>query len=121
MIGRRGEEEACSFLIGEGHRIVYRNWRSGHLEVDIISLKDKTLHFVEVKTRSGNATVAPETKVDAVKQMRLVHAARAFLNAGARARLPAGLEVQFDVVAVVFGRPAPVVSYYPRAFLPIYI
>lgn len=120
QIGSRGEEEASLFLEGEGHRIISRNWRAGHLEVDIISLKDKTLHFVEVKTRSGNASVAPETKVDEEKRRHIVKAANAFLNSRVRARLPADLEVQFDVLTVVFERPAPRITYYPHAFLPIY-
>ena len=64
IIGKRGEEEACSFLVGEGHRILRRNWRAGHLEVDVISLKDSTLHIVEVKTLSGRIMAPPESKVN---------------------------------------------------------
>lgn len=120
IIGKRGEEEACSFLVGEGHRILRRNWRAGHLEVDIISLKDRVLHIVEVKTLSGRIMAPPETKVNLDKQRRLVRAANAFLNGPARAGLPADLEVQFDIVAVVFTEPAPEIEYFPAAFIPIY-
>jgi putative endonuclease len=35
-----------------GHTILERNWRSGHLEIDIISFDKDGTHFVEVKTRS---------------------------------------------------------------------
>ncbi|MBO4670827.1 MAG: YraN family protein, partial [Bacteroidales bacterium] len=80
IIGKRGEDEACSFLVGQGHRIVRRNWRWGHLEVDVITLKDRVLHIVEVKTRSGGAMAPPESKVDAAKRRRLVRAANAFLG-----------------------------------------
>ena len=90
------------------------------MEVDIITLKDKVLHIVEVKTRSGNALVAPESKVDAAKRRRLVRAANAFLNGPAREGLPANLEIQFDVVTVIFRAPAPQIEYFPQAFIPMY-
>ena len=48
LVGERGEQEACNFLLAEGHRILKRNWRSGHLELDIISVCGKVLHIVEV-------------------------------------------------------------------------
>ncbi|MBQ5541560.1 MAG: YraN family protein, partial [Erysipelotrichales bacterium] len=35
--GQLGEDKACAFLQAQGHRIVARNWRGSHLEVDIIS------------------------------------------------------------------------------------
>ena len=120
IIGKRGEEEACSFLTGLGQRIVCRNWRSGHLELDIITLEGRVLHIVEVKTRSGDSPVAPESKVDFVKRKRLIWAAEAFLNATVRAGLPSGLEVQFDIVSVVFREPAPEIEYYPQAFIPLF-
>ena len=120
IIGRRGEEEACSFLTGEGHRILRRNWRAGHLEVDVITLKDRVLHIVEVKTRSGDALAPPESKVDSAKRRRLVRAANAFLNGPAREGLPADLEIQFDVLTVIFQSPAPQIEYFPQAFIPMY-
>ena len=120
IIGRRGEEEACSYLSGLGHRILSRNWRSGHLELDLITFCGRTRHVVEVKTRSGRTSVAPESKVDYAKRRHLVQAAGAFLSAPVRSRLPADLEVQFDVLTVIFQEPAPIIEYYPQAFIPMY-
>ena len=37
-IGRVAEDMACEFLMRRGHTILGRNWRSGHLELDVISL-----------------------------------------------------------------------------------
>ena len=70
-LGARGEQEACSFLVGEGHRILRRNWRAGHLELDIISVCGNVLHIVEVKTRSEGAPVAPEFNVGRDKRRRM--------------------------------------------------
>ena len=36
-LGRLGEDIACRYLENLGHTILDRNWRWGHLEIDIIS------------------------------------------------------------------------------------
>ena len=120
IIGARGEEEACSWLTGEGHRILKRNWRAGHLELDIITLKDRILHVVEVKTRSAGAPVPPEINVGYDKRRRITAAARSFLSSDYRSQLPSDLEIYFDVLTVVFEEPAPRIEYFPQAFIPMY-
>ena len=37
-LGNLGEELACEYLQRHGHTLLKRNWRSGHLEIDIITL-----------------------------------------------------------------------------------
>ncbi|MBR4827023.1 MAG: YraN family protein [Bacteroidales bacterium] len=118
LVGERGEQEACNFLLGEGHRILRRNWRAGHLELDIISVRAGVLHIIEVKTRAEGAPVRPEFNVGYDKQRRLVRAARDFLHSDAA---PSGVEeVQFDVLSVEFCEDGPKVEYYPSAFVPVY-
>lgn len=121
IIGARGEEEACSWLVGAGHRILRRNWRAGHLELDIITIQGHILHVIEVKTRSADAPVAPEVNVGHDKRRRMVSAAHAFLNSAERASLPADLEIWLDVLTVVFQEPEPQIEYYPQAFIPMYV
>ena len=120
IIGERGEAEACSWLTGEGHRILKRNWRAGHLELDVITLKDHVLHVIEVKTRSDGAPVPPEVNVGCKKKRRLVSAAYAFLKSEDRAALPADLEIWLDVLTVVFEEPEPRIEYFPQAIIPIF-
>ncbi len=113
-LGQRGEELACDFLRTRGHRILERNWRGSHLEVDVISEDGDGLHFVEVKARlSGDA--APEEKVDARKQRRISAAALKYLNGTGSDR-----EVFFDVVSVVFDGSRTQVKYFPQAWIPMY-
>ncbi len=119
-IGRKGEEEACRYLSGRGHQIIRRNWRSGHLELDIISLDSDGLHIVEVKSRQIPSPAAPQTNVDRRKMRKLTAAANAFLNSEARKGLPSDLEVFFDVVTVLFDGPKFEIEYYPQAFIPLY-
>lgn len=115
-LGVLGEEKACDFLRGKGHRIVSRNWRGSHLEVDIISEDAAGLHFVEVKTRLAPAGTAPEEKVDGRKRQRIGAAALKFLNQSGSDR-----EVFFDVVTVLFDGDRTEVSYFPQAWIPMYV
>ncbi|RDU69238.1 YraN family protein [Helicobacter cholecystus] len=47
--GNYYEEKGCEFLKDNGFEIIERNFYSRFGEIDIIALKDKVLHFIEVK------------------------------------------------------------------------
>ena len=121
-VGRKGEQEAGAYLARLGHRIIARNWRSGHLELDLVTLTGNELHIVEVKSRTAPVMAEPQRNVGREKQRRLVAAAQAFLHSDERKNLPADLEVFFDVLSVVFyGTGADfAVDYFPKAFIPLY-
>lgn len=51
-LGKLGEDIACKFLMKQGHKIRDCNYRKKWGEIDIISEKDKILHFIEVKSVS---------------------------------------------------------------------
>ncbi len=51
-LGRAGEEFACRYLVSQGYTILHRNYRSGHLETDIICENETQILFVEVKSRT---------------------------------------------------------------------
>ena len=67
-IGNIGENAAANLLIEKGYKILERNYRTSHLEVDIIALKDDVVAFVEVKTRAVNYMVSPQDAVNYRKQ-----------------------------------------------------
>lgn len=118
-LGKLGEDLACRFLEEKGHTIIGRNFRSGHLEIDIISFDCEGIHFVEVKTRRQSIQAPPQDNVDAMKQRRIVRAARSFLKT--RRGLPYGNhECMFDVIAVTFGQDEPEIGWFPNAYIPIY-
>ena len=52
-IGNLAENKAVEFLEKNNYKIVERNFYSRFGEIDIIAMKDKIYHFVEVK--SGNS------------------------------------------------------------------
>ena len=120
-LGRRGEDVACGFLSGKGHTIVERNYRSGQLEIDIITLDKDGVHFVEVKSRVAPVAVSPEENVTAAKQKKVADAALRYLHTSKDKRLSADLEVSFDVVAVTFDGGGEIVEWFPNAYYPMYL
>lgn len=116
-IGEMGEQMACDFLQSRGHQILDRNWRAGHLELDIVSEAPDGLHFIEVKARTAPVTTTILDQVNNVKQKRINAAALQYLNKKALK----GQEVFFDVVSVLFDGPETVVRYFPQAWIPMYI
>ena len=66
QIGDEAEQMTEDYLRREGHEILDRNWRTKFCEIDIISKKDKTIYFTEVKYRrsisqgGGMAAITPK-------------------------------------------------------------
>jgi putative endonuclease len=116
-IGQNGEEIACDFLLSRGHQILDRNWRSGHLELDIVSEDQEGLHFVEVKARTAPVTSTLTDQVNLIKQKRISAAALQYLNK----KHLVGQDVFFDIVSVLFDGQETVVRYFPQAWIPMYV
>lgn len=51
QVGDSAETVAAEYLEADGHTILERNWKTKYCEIDIISVKDTTLYFNEVKYR----------------------------------------------------------------------
>lgn len=67
-IGRRAEAAAADYLARAGHRIIERNWKTKWCEIDIVSVRDATIYFTEVKYRSNPST---GTGVEAITKHKL--------------------------------------------------
>lgn len=119
-VGKRGEDEACAFLVRMGHVLIQRNYRAGHLEIDIITLDRNGVHFVEVKSRVAPVQAEPQENVTPVKQRRIAEAARRYLNRSKDSRLSPDLEISFDVVAVTFDKEETRIEWFPQAFIPMF-
>lgn len=119
-LGKKGEDITCSILTGMGHVILERNWRSGHLEIDIISFAPDGIHFVEVKTRRFSIQAPPQENVDRAKQSRIIKAANGFLRT--KKGLPYGNhECHFDIMAVTFKGDEWTHEWFPQAYIPLYL
>jgi putative endonuclease len=119
-LGQLGEDIACRHLQSLGHTILRRNWRSGHLEIDVISLDKDGIHFVEVKARRRNIQAPPQENVDHRKQEKIAKAAKSFLKS--KNGLPYGdFECSFDIIAVTFEGEKAKIEWIPQAYIPIYL
>ena len=120
LLGERGEEAACRFLESRGHSIVRRNYRSGHLEIDIISTDAYGVHFVEVKSRVAPVAAEPEESVTPLKQRKIAKAALRYLHNSKDPAIRKDAEAFFDVVAVTFDGGEEKVEWFPEAYIPLY-
>jgi len=88
-LGELGERKALDYLIAyEGYQIVATNFRvplgrglRGQkltAEIDVIAYDERTLAFIEVKTRTSDEVVSPEHAVDLRKQRQIARAARRY-------------------------------------------
>ena len=118
-LGHKGEDIACELLCSMGHTILERNYRCGHLEVDIISYDADGIHFVEVKTRCESIQAPPQESVGIKKQKRIVAAAKMFLKSG-KGKPFGNHECMFDIVAVTFTGDRCSTEWFPQAYIPIY-
>ena len=98
-LGRYGENVATRHLEAAGMRILSRNWRCRHGEIDIVAEDGACLVVCEVKTRRSAAYGPPMEAVTAAKLARLRVLTAAWL-ADQDGRWPA---VRIDVVAVTRG------------------
>ena len=96
-LGKRGEDIAAEFLKQKGYKILERNWKSSHLELDIIALKDDTIAFVEVKTRTSDVYFRPEQAVNYKKQSNLTKAANHYYNYH-----HLQYDTRFDIISILF-------------------
>ncbi len=78
-IGARAEELCAELLRRAGLRILARNWRCRHGEIDLIAEEHGTLVFAEVRLRQGAAFGGAAESVTAAKRARILAAARAYL------------------------------------------
>lgn len=111
--GVEGEELAAQHLAANGYRILERNWRVGHREVDIIAEKDGLLVIVEVKTQQNRRFGDPEFRVNRVKQQHLIQAANSYVL---KKRIDK--EVRFDIIAVIINQAGEELHHIENAFHP---
>ena len=74
-IGARGERLARLYLRLHGYRILQRNYRVAHKEIDIIAKKGSTVAFVEVKTALDSKELPPMLRVGSAKRANMAYAA----------------------------------------------
>jgi putative endonuclease len=111
--GREAEEVAAEYLSAKGFRILHRNWRYFHKEIDIVAEKDGQLVIVEVKSRFGIDRVTADELLTRGKMRFIVDAAEAYIN-----KFSIGKETRFDLIIVTFSGEGTAVEHIENAFIP---
>jgi putative endonuclease len=99
-LGSLGEKLAADALKKKGYRILGKNYRCPHGEIDIVAKKGDCLVFIEVRSKSGTAFGSPEESVTGPKRERLVSTALDYLSNHSEM----ACDWRIDFVAVEFDR-----------------
>ena len=92
--------------------MLYRRFRSGHRDVDLVMERHGVVAFVEVKTRRGDAFGGPVAAVGWRKQRELSRSAMVWVDRHGQK----GEEYRFDVVGVLVKGDAVRVRHVQNAF-----
>ena len=116
-LGLAAEEAAAAHLARAGLRVVARNVRFVHGEIDLVCRDGEIWVFVEVKCRRAGWDEGPGAAVSPLKQRRLLRLAAHYL----KWRRLDNPRCRFDVVAVTLEGPAEApralgVRHIPDAF-----
>ncbi len=98
-IGNMGEDFAAKKLEEQGNRILCRNFKGAHGEIDIIAENKSYILFVEVKLRKI-LTEKPANAVDEKKIMHIVDTANEFMREYSDNNYISALTPKFDVFEV---------------------
>ncbi len=97
--GEQAEALAAAFIEERGLRILARNYRCRHGELDLIARDGDMLVFIEVRSRKDTRFGGAAASINASKREKLLKAARHYLAA-----LPVGPACRFDAVLLT-GEP----------------
>lgn len=101
---------AASFLEDKGYKVLCKNYRHKHSEIDLIVEKDNWLVFVEVKTRSSIAFGYPEEFVDERKAAKIMEGADQYVF-----EMDWQGNVRYDIVSVRLKNGRPEIVHFEDA------
>jgi putative endonuclease len=95
-LGQKGEELAGEHLKKAGYKILFRNWKWGKHEIDIVAENNEFIVFAEVKTRNEDYRMHPVTAVTKDKQRSIIWAANGYLQ-----KFGVDKESRFDIITII--------------------
>lgn len=148
LLGRIGEQLALEFLQKRGYRLLARNWRDGHKELDLVMEDDCCLRIIEVRCRSLSRSRSMNGRMDGsmggsmngsmnremsstlsacdwipepsltVNRVKQQRLISAANGFAKRHRI--GKEIVFDIVSIVADGSQFHIEYLPNAFSPAF-
>ena len=126
QIGLQGEKEAASFLRQRGYKIIDHRARILNGDIDIIALDNRTVVFVEVRSRTSTRHGHPVETIDLRKKRRIISLANAYIK---QHRMK-NYSYRIDVVTVLFvkseshrktwwswrAKNRPIIEHFQNAF-----
>lgn len=113
-LGDWAEEIAANYLEQETqNKILFRNWRYKHSEIDIVAQRKDRLVFIEVKYRKTNYFGEPDSAVEKTKMRKMQEAAEGFML-----EYPKFQEVIFDLICISGPKEDASLEYFEDAFFP---
>ncbi len=103
-IGLRGEQEAIRYLRKRGYKIIAHRERILRGDIDIIALDQRTVVFVEVRSKTSTERGHPAETIDTRKKQRICTLANAYIK---QHRLEV-YSFRLDVVTVLFSNSVQV-------------
>jgi putative endonuclease len=115
-LGRWGEKKTEKFLKHKGLKTLTKNFSCKTGEIDLVMVDtDRSIVFVEVKTRSDESFEPAESVVNYDKKLKLTRTARYFLSTHNIRNRP----FRFDVVTIIAGPNTKTqIRHYENAFIP---
>ena len=111
--GKKGEDFAECYLKKKGFKTLFRNFKTELGEIDLISLDQETVVFVEVKTSSSMEFGSPEARVNHRKQRQIIKVAQSFL----KMQCKTNTDCRFDVISVLLNaNREPSIEHFENAF-----
>jgi putative endonuclease len=112
-LGKEGENIACDHLKSTGYKMLFRNWKWGKHEIDIIATKGDQIIFAEVKTRSDDFKIHPSSAVTKEKQKSIIYAAEGYIK-----KFGIDKESRFDVITIIKKEKQYEIDHIEDAFYP---
>jgi putative endonuclease len=112
-LGKRGEDQAEEYLKRKGFRILKRNYRYGHKEIDLIAREGNTIVFVEVKAGRSKDFGEPQERVNLRKQKNLIEVAYHFIQN----ENIIDCDFRFDVLAINYQGGKEEIDHIENAFM----
>src|ERR1035437_10876096 len=112
-LGQKGEALAADHLEKAGFKILFRNWKWGKNEIDIIAENQDFIIVAEVKTRNDDFHMHPVTAVTREKQKSIIRAANGYLQ-----KFNIDKEGRFDILTVIKSVDKYQIDHIEGAFHP---
>lgn len=97
MLGVKGEQLACDYLVNNGYKILHKNYECSIGEIDIIAKQKNVIVFVEVKQRSSTKFGFPREAVTKHKAHKIRLVAEYYL----KCEKITSPKVRFDCIEVL--------------------